>query len=297
MAPRGKTSHVARGIEPSNLGKVFWPDAGLTKGDLLQYLDSVASVLVPAVKDRPLTVKRYPDGIESGFFFQKNTPSYAPDWVRRARLQAPSAKRDVDYTLCNSKRTLLWLGNQASIELHPWTSRVDHLDRPDHLVFDLDPIEGGFEMAVRAALLLREVLEEAGLQGAAKTSGSKGVHVYVPLVRRHSFGQVRQAAVELGGRLEQRAPGLATAEFRLANRRGRVYIDAGRNGKGAHVIAPYSPRARPGGPVSFPVPWDDLSQVRPADFTIRTVPELLAGGRDPWRALMPKAQTIPDLDG
>jgi bifunctional non-homologous end joining protein LigD len=288
---------MARGTEPSNLGKVFWPDAGLTKGDLLEYLQAAGSVLVSALRDRPLTVKRYPDGIEGPFFFQKNTPRYAPDWVRTVRLGAPSARRDVDYTLCNSKRTLMWLGNQASIELHPWTSRVDRLDRPDHLVFDLDPIEGGFQMAVDAALLLREVLAEVGLQGTAKTSGSKGIHVYVPLIRRHSFGRVRRAAVELGERLEQRAPDLATGEFHISRRRGRVFIDAGRNGMGAHVVAQYSPRARPGAPVSFPVPWDDLRDVGPQDFTIRSVPELLAGGRDPWRDLMPRAQSLSGPDG
>src|SRR5919106_5384637 len=169
------------GVEPSNLDKVFWPDEGLTKGDLIEYFDAVSSALRPAIRNRPLTVKRYPDGIKGMTFFQKNTPKYAPEWVKTVTLRAESAGRDVAYTLCNDKRTLRWLANQACIELHPWLSRTDRLDRPDHLVFDLDPPEDAFERSVQVALVLKEVLDEAGLQGLPKTSGGKGVHVYVPL--------------------------------------------------------------------------------------------------------------------
>lgn len=280
------------GVELSNLKKVFWPDEGLTKGDLIDYFEAVSRALLPAIRNRPMTVKRYPDGIDGQAFLQKNTPAYAPKWVKTVTLRAESARRDVAYPLCNDKRTLQWLANQACIELHPWLSRTDRLERPDHLVFDLDPPEDAFERSVQVALVLKEVLDEVGLEGLPKTSGGKGVHVYVPLQRRYHYGMVRAAALALGGRVEERMPDEATTEFRIAKRGGKVFLDRGRNAPGAHVIASYSPRARPGATVSFPVPWTDLETVKPGDFTIRNVPALLAK-EDPWKALMPRPQTLP----
>jgi len=284
---------VAQGIEPSNLGKVFWPDAGLTKGDLLAYYEAVAPFLVPVLRGRPLTVKRYPDGITGQAFFQKNTPKYAPSWVKTVTLHAESAKRDVAYTLCDSKRTLLWLANQASVELHPWLSRVDRLERPDHLVLDLDPPEGGFDVAVEVAGVAREVLAGVGLEAVAKTSGAKGMHVYVPLRRRHDYGPVRAAGFRIAQLIEERIPDIATTEFAKAGRGGRLFLDAGRNAPGAHTVAVYSPRARPGASVSFPFPWDDLAKVRPENFTIRTVPKILEREGDRWAKLSPAPQTLP----
>jgi bifunctional non-homologous end joining protein LigD len=280
------------GVELSNLGKVFWPDEGLTKGNLIDYFDAIAPYLLPALRQRPLTVIRYPDGTKGMSFYQKNTPKYAPEWIKTISLQAESAKRQVRYTLCNDKRTLRWLANQASIELHPWLSRVDRLDRPDHLVFDLDPPQDSFERSVQVALVLKEVLDDIGLEGLPKTSGGKGIHVYVPLGRRDGYPAVRSAAVAIGQRVEERIPDEATSEFLKAKRGGRVFLDPGRNAPGAHVAAPYSPRARPGATVSFPVPWDELDRVKPGDFTIRNVPGLLAK-EDPWRTLMPRPQTLP----
>ncbi len=278
---------------PTNLDKVYWPSLGITKGDFLTYMEAAAHALVPALRDRPLTVKRYPDGIEAFSFYQKNTPAHAPSWVKRVRLRAESAKRDVDYTVCSSKRTLLWLANQAAIELHPWPTRIDRLAWPDLMVFDFDPPEEGFPAAVEAALAMREVLRKAGLRGAAKTSGSKGVHLYVPLRRSHRFDAVGRAAGRLAEELAAKHPSLATTEFAKAGRQGRVLIDVRRNAPGQHTVAPYSARARPTATVSFPVPWSDLERVRPEDFTIRTVPERLEGGADPWRDLLPKAQSLP----
>jgi bifunctional non-homologous end joining protein LigD len=280
------------GVELSNLTKVFWPDEGLTKGDLISYFDAVAPSLLPALHNRPLTVIRFPDGIKGMSFYQKDTPKYAPVWVKTISLRAESAKREVRYALCNDKRTLRWLANQACIEMHPWLSRADRLDRPDHLVFDLDPPQDAFERSVEVAMVLKEVLDEVGLQGLPKTSGGKGVHVFVPLQRRYDYPVVRRAALAIGQRVEERIPDEATAEFRIAKREGRVYLDPGRNAPGAHVAAPYSPRARPGATVSFPVPWKDLERVKPGDFTIRNVPGLLAK-TDPWKALMPRPQALP----
>jgi bifunctional non-homologous end joining protein LigD len=280
------------GVELSNLGKVFWPDEGLTKGDLIDYFAAVSPFLLPAIRHRPLTVIRYPDGIKGMSFYQKDTPKYAPSWVRTISLRAESAKREVRYPLCNDKRTLQWLANQACIELHPWLSRADRLNRPDHLVFDLDPPQDAFERSVQVALVLKEVLDQLGLEGLPKTSGGKGIHVYVPLQRRYAFPAVRSAALAIGRLVEDRIPDDATAEFRIAKREGRVYLDPGRNAPGAHVAAVYSPRARPGATVSFPVQWDQLEDVKPGDFTIRNVPGLLEK-EDPWKVRMPRPQTLP----
>jgi bifunctional non-homologous end joining protein LigD len=287
---------MAGGVEPTNLEKVFWPDSGQTKGDLLGYFDAASPYLLPFLRDRPLTVIRYPDGIGGPSFYQKNTPKYAPAWVKTAKLPSPGSSRgEVSYTLCNSKRTLMWLANQASIEMHPWLSRVDRIERPDFLVFDLDPPADGFDAAVDVAFIARDVLAEAGLQAVPKTSGSKGVHLYIPLQRRHGYGEVRSVAADLAGRIEEMAPDAATSEFRKAKRAGRLFLDIGRNAPGAHIVAPYSPRARERATVSFPVAWKDLKRVRPQDFTIENVPGLLAEHGDRWQALMPKPQSLSKL--
>jgi bifunctional non-homologous end joining protein LigD len=188
---------------------------------------------------------------------------------------------------------LLWLGNQAAIEFHPWPVRIDRLDSPDLMVFDFDPPDGGFDAAVEAAFAMREALEEVGLRGAAKTSGSKGVHIFVPVRRRHRFGAVARAADLLAERLVARHPGLATTQFAKAGREGRVFVDVRRNAPAQHTAAPYSPRARKAGTVSFPVPWKDLGNVRTEDFTIRSVPPLMRDGRDPWKELLPSPQSLP----
>jgi bifunctional non-homologous end joining protein LigD len=292
LHPCGYNCPVPQGIEPSNLDKVFWPDSGLTKGDLIAYLDSVAEPFVRAVKDRPLTLKRYPDGIDGFSFFQKNTPKYAPEWIPTVTLRAESARRDVRYLLCNSKRVLLWLANQAAIEFHPWLSKADHVDRPDFMVFDMDPPEGKFDLAVEMAFVVREVLGEVGLEAVAKTSGSKGVHVYVPVQRRYGQNDVRGLAARLGKRVEEREPKKATTDIARAGRAGRVFVDTNRNALGQHLVAPYSPRARPGATVSFPVDWTELGKVRPEEFTIRSVPDLLRRNGDPWRDRMPSPQSL-----
>ncbi len=281
------------GEELSNLDKPYWPDEGLTKGDFIDYIETVTPCLLPNLKARPLTVIRFPDGVAGPSFYQKDTPKYAPDWVDTITLPAYNAKKDVRYTVCNSARTLRWLANQAAIELHPWLSRIDRLERPTHLVLDIDPPDGQFARAVEVAFVARDALQGFGLDGAAKTSGSKGVHIYVPLNRRHTFEEVRLASTRIAEHAVASAPDLITIEFRKAGREGRVFLDTTRNGPGAHIVAAYSPRARPGAPVSFPVPWKELEQVKPADFTIRTVPALLSERGDLWNSLMPKAQTLP----
>jgi bifunctional non-homologous end joining protein LigD len=286
---------VPGGVELSRLEKMYWPDDGLTKGDLIRYVEAVAPQFVHHLRNRPLTVIRFPDGIAGGSFYQKQTPDYAPPWVRTITLPADSGRgkrKEVRYALCNDRRTLVWLANQGSIEFHPWISRVDRLWRPEYLIMDVDPPPGRFDLAVRTALVTREVLARHGLESCAKTSGAKGVHVYVPLQRRHGFDEASRAAVALAAEAAAVEPDLITVEFLKKERGDRVFLDATRIGPGKHTVCAYSPRARPGGTVSFPVPWKDLEHVAPQDFTIANVPERIGGG-DPWQELMPPAQRLP----
>ena len=221
---------------------------------------------------------------------QKNVPKYTPEWIRTVRMWAESAKRDVTYALCNDRRTLLWFANQRAVEYHPALVRADRPDRVTHLVLDLDPPDGAFAMAVRVARVVRQALADIGLEGAVKTSGAKGVHVFVPIDDAPPIEDSAAAARAIAARAERLDPEIATTAFMKEDRGGKVFVDSTRVG-GATVIAAYSPRVRPGTPVSFPVRWDDLDDVTPAEFTVHTALGLL-GDRDPWAAEMPKAQRL-----
>ena len=222
---------------------------------------------------------------------QKNVPKYTPSWVATVSMWAEASQRQVSYALCNDRRTLLWFANQRAVEYHPALFRVGEWDRPTHLVLDLDPpADNGFAPAVQAAHAVRQALADAGLEGAVKTSGAKGVHVFVPLDGQASTEQVAAAGRALAARTERLEPALTTTAFIKEDRGGKVFLDSTRAG-GATVVAAYSPRARPGVPVSFPVPWADLDAVAPADFTIHTAGKAIAEG-DPWAALMPAPQHL-----
>jgi DNA ligase D len=286
---------MPRGVELSRLEKLYWPDEGVTKGDLIDYVRAVSAQFLRHVRNRPLTVIRFPDGVKGMSFYQKQTPDYAPEFVKTITLPADSGRgkrKEVRYALCNDQRTLVWLANQGSIEYHPWLSRVDRIERTDFLIVDIDPPAGRFDLAVRAALLSRDVLARHGLESCAKTSGAKGVHLYVPLERRYGYAEVSRAAARLAAEAAADEPDLATVEFFKEKRGDRVFLDATRIGPGKHVVTAYSPRARPGATVSFPVPWKDIERVSPQDFTLKNVPGLI-GDRDPWQDLMPSPQRLP----
>lgn len=282
------------GVEVSRPEKLLWPDLGVTKLAYLEYLDAVGDRMLPWLRERPLTVVRAPDGVDAHRYFQKDAPKHTPGWVRTVTMHAGSVDRDVRYIVCRDRRTLAWLGNQAAIEFHPALIRTSRLDRPDALVFDVDPPADAFGEAVLVARAVREVLTEYGLDGALKTSGAKGLHVVVPIERRTTGDQVRRAAFALAERVVERIPDRATLEFRKRDRGGRVFLDVTRNGGGQTVIAAYSPRVRPEGTVSFPVDWLELGDVAPADFTLRSAPGLL-GGRGPerWRRLESERARLP----
>ncbi len=278
------------GVPLTNLDQPLFDGAGATKRDLVDYLDGVADRLLPVLEDRPLSVIRVHRGQEA--FMQKNVPKYTPDWVRTVRMWAESSSREVSYALCNDRRTLLWFANQRAIEYHPALVRVDQPDRVTHLVLDLDPPEAdAFAMAVRVAHAVRHALTDAGLTGAVKTSGAKGLHVFVPIDDAASPEDSAAATRALARRAELLDPSAATTAFVKAERGGKVFVDSTRVG-GATVVAAYSPRVRPGVPVSFPVAWEDLDDIAPVDFTIHTALKLLAD-RDPWREHMPDPQPLP----
>jgi bifunctional non-homologous end joining protein LigD len=275
------------GVPLTNLDQPLFDGAGVTKRDLVDYLDAIRDRILPVLRDRPLSVIRALRG--QAPFMQKNVPRYTPDWVRTVPVWAEASKREVSYALCNDRRTLLWFANQRAVEYHPALVRAGEWDRPTHLILDLDPPSAGaFGLAVRAARLVREVLADVGLDGAVKTSGAKGVHVFVPVDA--PAADVAAATRAVAARAERLDPALATTAYVVGEREGKVFLDSTRSG-GATVAAAYSPRLRPGTPVSFPVPWDQLDQVTPDDFTVRTAAGLVAGA-DPWAALMPAPQPL-----
>ncbi len=284
---------VRDGVSLTNLDAELFEDAAATKRDLVDYLEAVADQIIPELADRPLSVMRVLRGRAP--FMQKNVPKYTPPWIRTVGVWAEASKREVSYALCNDRPTLVWFANQRAVEYHPTLVHADQWDRPTYLVLDLDPPPGdGFGSAVRTAHLVRQTLAEAGLVGAVKTSGAKGVHVYVPVIAGTTSEEVAAATRALAGRAERLDPDLATTAYVRADRGGKVFLDSTRAG-GATVVAAYSPRIRPGTPVSFPVAWEDLDQVAPADFTVRSAAGLIAGG-DPWAQRMPEPQRLsPEL--
>jgi DNA ligase D-like protein (predicted polymerase) len=284
-------SEQREGVDLTNLDQPLSPDAGATKRDLVDYLDAVADRMLPGLVGRPLTVLRILRG--QAPFMQKNVPKYTPDWVRTVSIWAEASKREVRYALCDDRRTLLWFANQRAVEYHPTLGLAENVYRPTYLVLDLDPPAGGdFTAVVAVAHLVRRALADSGLVGAVKTSGSKGVHVFVPIDDAAPVEDVAGATRALAARAEALDPDIATTAFIVEDRGGKVFIDSTRAG-GATVAAAYSPRLRPGTPVSFPLDWSDLDRVTPGDFTVHTAIDALAG-TDPWARSMPATQRLPD---
>ncbi len=276
------------GVTLSSLDAPLGDGLEVTKRALVDYADAVADRLVPQLAGRPLSVKRVRPG--QAPFMQRNVSKGAPGWVRTAPMWSEGSHREIQQVLCDDRRTLLWLANQRAVELHVPFFRVGET-QPTGLVLDLDPPEGAeFAVVVSAARLVRRVLDGCGLAGAVKTSGSKGLHVVVP-VRGAPFEDVAAATRALAARTAALDPGLATTAYLLQDRGGRVFVDSTRSGQGT-IVAAYSPRIRPGLPVSFPVGWDELDDVRPGDFTVTTAPGLL-GDRDPWADALPDPQRLP----
>jgi DNA ligase D-like protein (predicted polymerase) len=280
---------AALGVSLTNLDDPLFDGTGATKRDLINYLDGVADRIIPELSDRALSVIRVHRGQES--FMQKNLPSYTPAWVPRVTMWAESSKREVTYALCNDRRTLLWFGNQRAVEYHPSLIRIDSPEHMTHLVLDIDPPQGqAFAVAVRAARVVRQVLTDAGLDAVIKTSGAKGLHIFVPIDSSVSIDAAAAATRAIAARAERLDPDAVTTAFVKDDRAGKVFVDSTRVG-GATVAAAYSPRVRPGAPVSFPVDWDELDDIWPGDFTVLTAVRQLGDG-DRWATRMPHAQGL-----
>jgi bifunctional non-homologous end joining protein LigD len=254
----------------SSADKLLWPEAGFTKRDLAEYYEAAAPRLLPWLRDRPLTTKAFPRGVTGEGFFRKNAPEHAPESIRRHRVWSPSSDRFVDYLLVRTRQDLAWLANQNAIELHVWFSRVDRPDRPDMIVFDLDP--SGPEPPVSlAARWMKEVLDELGLASMVKTSGKRGLHIAVPIERRYGHGELRGLALGISEAVADRHPDALTTEMRKESRRGRLLLDWSRPGPAQTLVAAWSPRAHPAGTVSMPLSWDEVdAALDPQAFTLAT---------------------------
>ncbi|HXG65461.1 MAG TPA: non-homologous end-joining DNA ligase [Blastocatellia bacterium] len=278
----------------TSLDKVYWPNDGYTKGDLIRYYYEVAKTILPYLKDRPLILKRYPNGIKESFFHQHDVDE-APDYARTVSLEAEDG-HVVDYIVCDNVATLLYLSNLGAIERHPWHSRVRNLNHPDWFVFDLDPSEGvGYSQVCEVALSVKGVLERLGLACYAKTSGSRGMHVYVPIEPEYTYEQVAEFAEQVAALVARENPEIATVERSLKKRqRGRIYVDFLQNARGKSVVAPYSVRPRDGATVSAPLDWKEVGRkkVTPQDFTIENMGKRLARKGDLFRPVLRKKQSL-----
>jgi bifunctional non-homologous end joining protein LigD len=277
-----------REVRLTNLRKVFWSELGLTKGDLLQYYADVAGALLPHVRDRAMVMKRYPHGASGEFFFMKRAPAPRPAWIETCRIDHGHGNV-IDFPMVQDRAALLWVVNLGCIDLNQWYARCDDVDRPDYLHFDLDPgVDATFDHVRETSLVVHEALESLKMRSLVKTTGSKGLHVYVPILRGPEQKQVWTFAKALAQELAGRHPALITAEYRIAKRpRGRVLVDYNQNRWGSTLASIYSVRPRPEASVSTPVTWREIEQgLRIADFTLRNVPARIAALGDLWKPLL-----------
>ena len=287
-----------RVLKLSNVDKLFWPQEGITKGDLLSYYRRVAPILVPHLEDRPFTLKRYPDGWQGKFFFQKDAPKGMPDWIPTESIvvstrDKPRQKRRIDAPLVNDELALLWMANMGCIDLNTWYSRIDKPERPDFVLFDLDPsADAGFPETVQVALLVKQALDALELESFVKTSGADGIHVLVPVARRHTFADTREFSAIIAGALARTHRRLVTTEWTKAKRRG-VLIDSNQNGEGKTIASVYSVRPKAGAPVSTPLRWDEVNEdLDPAAFTMEEVLRRVEQAGDLFEGVLKTKQSL-----
>jgi bifunctional non-homologous end joining protein LigD len=279
-------------VSLTSLDRVYWPEEKLTKFDLLCYYVRIGSYILPFIKDRPAILQRYPRGIKAPMFFQQDLES-APAFIKTVRLTNQEG-RELDYAVFTTIASVLHFVNQGNIEQHPWHSTIKHLNKPDYLMLDLDPKQAPWENVLRVALICREVLDELGLPAFPKTSGSSGIHIYVPLKPKLEFGRVAAVAEALATEVAQRAPKIATVHRSLAKReRQQVYVDAMQNARGKTIAGPYSARAKAGATVSMPLTWKQVEKgVKISDFTIQNAPKLVEKKADAWQSFFADAKQL-----
>ncbi len=281
-------------VDITNENKILFPKAKITKGELVEYYQRVASYMIPYVKNRPLTMHRFVQGIDQEGFYQKNVPDYFPSWIKRVPI-LKKADGIVNYVVCNNDATLVYLANQLCITPHIWLSRVDKLKYPDRMIFDLDPSPGVSFLQIRwAAKKIKKLLEhDFGLSTFIMTTGSRGVHIIVPLKRVHTFDQVRLFAHDCADLLAKKYPKKLTLEMRKAKRGKRIFIDVLRNSFGATGVAPYAVRAKPGAPIATPIEWHELDAVTPQKYTMKNIFRRLVRKKDPWQDIDKNQSGLP----
>ena len=282
-----------RVVEISRPDKELFPGDGITKRNLAEYYQKVAPKMLPFLKDRPISMRRFPNGIAEQGFYEKKLPEHFPDWVGRVRVKVKEGGSQ-EQVMVNNAATLVFLADQACITPHTWLSRKDKLDYPDKMIFDLDPAELDLAAMKAAAFLLKDVVEQAGLAAFVMTTGIRGLHVVAPLARKENFDQVRKFARALADDAAAREPKSLTTEARIASRKGRIFVDYLRNAYGQTSVPPYAVRARPGAPVAVPLRWEELDSPRltPSSYDTRNVFERLRRIPDPWQGFYRRARAL-----
>lgn len=282
-------------IELTHLHKIYWPDEGFTKGDLISYYDKMSDYILPYLKNRPLSLKRNPNGIKEQGFFHKDAGEGAPSWVKKAEIYAESSEKTVHYIVCNDKATLLYLANLGCIEMNPWNSVTATIGKPSYFVIDIDPSEKNtFDQVIETALTVDDVLKKTGATGYCKTSGATGMHVYVPLANKFDYDTVRDFAKAVAEKVQAQLPDFTTLERSLAKRGDNIYIDYLQNSAGQTLASAYSVRPKPGATVSAPLDWKEVKPgLKTADFNINNMPERVAKKGNLFSAVLGKSINLP----
>jgi bifunctional non-homologous end joining protein LigD len=280
-------------LRVSNIDKEFFPD-GTTKGDLIEYYSAIADVLLPHLADRPISMSRYPNGIGGASFYEKRSPGHQPEWMQTAKVDSESMGGEIDFLLASDRESLMWFANMGCIEIHPFHSRAADLEHPDYAIFDLDPADGStWDQVVTVTTMIKTMLDALGLAGYPKLSGSKGMHVYVPLEPgRQDHARVRRFVAAVGELMARANPTDVTVDWKIPNRRGKVFVDANRNASGQTIASVYSVRPRPGAPVSIPITWDEVSSLRNGDVHLGNIAARVAEVGDPFAPVAKGGQTL-----
>lgn len=281
-------------LKLTNLHKIYWPDEGITKGELVNYYTEIADVILPYLKDRPESLHRFPNGIKGTSFYQKDFDiNNIPEWLSTQEIYSESNRANVDYLVCSDKATLLYMANLACIEINPWNSRLKNLDKPDWLVIDLDPENIPFTEVVKTAQVTKGILDELEIVGLCKTSGATGLHIFIPMGARYHYDSVRNLAHLLAQKIHERLPNTTSLERQPKKRQKKVYPDFLQNSKGQTLAAPYSVRPRPGAPVSTPLQWSEVNaKLDPGNFTIKTIFKRLDKLGDIWKPVLGKGADL-----
>lgn len=292
---KGQVTIQSREFALSNLDKVLWPEDGYTKGEMINYYVRIAPYLIPHLSQRPLVLTRYPNGISGKSFYQKNAPDYLPEWISTYPWYSSDSDRVINFILAEETAALAWLANQACLEMHPWLSRIGSIDYPDFAVVDLDPSPGSkYQDVIDIALAVKQLLDSLKLRSYPKTSGSLGLHIYIPLENRYTYEETRRFTQTIAAMICNVLPQIATIE-RTVNRRGtKVYVDYLQNVQGKTLSSVYSIRPRRGAPVSTPLLWEEVPYVKPADFTIKSILARVEAQGDLFASVLSDHQSLDD---